>query len=99
MISASRSGLKARDAIRARRCSFHSGMIDSGDEPHRVDKGFPCLALAREDAAAVGGQAVETSPSLAGLFDPPSLQPPAFFEPIEKRIQRRDVKLHLSGRA
>src|SRR6059036_3378976 len=99
MISASRAGLSDREASRTRRWSVHSGMVDSRDEAHRVDKGFPGLALADEDAAALGGQAVEAASSLAGLLHPPSLEPPAFFQPVEERIERRDMELQLPGRA
>src|SRR2546425_10294882 len=99
MISASRIGLSDREASRARRCSVHSGMVDSRDEAHRVDESFPGLALTSEDAAALGRQAVEAPPSLAGLLHPPPLEPPAFFQPIQERIERRDMELQLSGRA
>jgi len=73
-------------------------MVDSRDEAHRVDEGFPGLALAVEDAAALSGQTIEAAPSFAQLLYPPPLEPPAFFQPIQKRVERRDMEFQLPGR-
>ena len=99
MISVSRAGISRSWARRGRRCSVQSGMVDSRDETHGVDERLPGIALAGEDAAALGGQTVEAAPSLAGLLHPPALQPPAFFQPIQERIERGDVEFELPGRA
>src|SRR5688572_9302168 len=100
MISASRVGVSESEASRARRCSrqFGSGMVDSRDQAHRVDEGFPRFALAGENAAPLGGEAVEPAPPLAGFLHPLSLEPSALFEAIQQRIQRRDVEFELPGR-
>src|SRR5687767_5321835 len=95
MISASRGWLKDSEASRARTSSFHSGMVGSRNEIHRVHESLPGLALARKHAASLGGQAVEPPPALAGLLHPPSQQPSAFFEPVEERIERRHMELQL----
>src|SRR5688500_4230264 len=99
MISASRVGFIRKAASRGRRCSVQSGMVDSRDETHGVDEGLPSVALASEDAAALGCQAVEPSPALSSFLHPSPLQPPTLFEPIQERIKRRDMELQLTGRA
>src|SRR5262245_26918853 len=105
MISASRAGLRRRLASRARSCVVHgaelfdwSGMVHSGDKPHRIDEGLPGVALARQHASAFGREAVETSAPLSRLFHPLALQPPALLEAIEQGIQGRDVELQLAAR-
>src|SRR5262245_37244737 len=98
MISASRAGVSRNPARRARRSAVHSGIVHSGNEAHRFDKGFPRAALACQDLSPGSGQAVETPSSLPGLLDPPALQPAAFLESIEERIERRDMELECSVR-
>src|SRR5262245_15514812 len=97
MISTSRAALSRSGARRERRCSLQSGMVDSRDEAHGVDECFPGVALACENAAALGGKTVEASAALASLLDPLSLKPPTLFQPVEQRIQGRDVKLQLAS--
>src|SRR5262245_7469253 len=93
MISASRVGRSRSVARRCRRSPFQSGMIDSRDEAHRLDERFPGLALAGEDAPALGREAVEAAPPLAGLLDPAAAQPAALLEAVEQGVERRDVEL------
>ena len=69
------------------------------DQAHGLDKGFPRLALAREHAATLGCQRIETPAALAGLPDPATLQPLALFQPVQQGIQRGDMKLELALRA
>src|SRR5918996_5622939 len=100
MISVSRAGLSDSEASRACRCSVHdgSGLVDSRDEAHCVDEDFPGFALAGEDAAPLGGEAVEAAPPLAGFLDPSSLEPSALFESIQQRVERRDMEFQLPAR-
>src|SRR5688572_11578893 len=113
MISASRPGLRCNSARRGRRWSTHSpldsvggdpafidesGMVDSGDEAHRVHERLPGMALPRQHTAALGGEAVEAPPPLAGLLDPLPLQPAPLLEAIQERIERRDVELQMTAR-
>src|SRR5688572_822132 len=74
-------------------------MVDSRDETHGLDKVFPSVALAREHAAPFSRQTIETAPSLTGLLHPSALQPAAFFQAIQKRIERRHMEFELSARA
>src|SRR5262245_11958130 len=99
MISASLPALSCNRASRGRRCSVHSGMVDSGNETHSVDEGLPSIAVARQHPAAFSRQTVEAATTLPGPLDPPALQPAAFFQPIEERVQRCDVELQLPCRA
>src|SRR5262245_14531328 len=98
-ISASRAGGSATFLKRARISGPQSGMFASCYQAHGFDERLPRLLLAREDAAAVRGQPVESPPSLAGLLDPCPLDPPALLEPVEQRIERVDVEHEAAGRA
>src|SRR5437870_7144668 len=95
MISASRSGRRRRRARRGRRSEVHSGMVDSRNETHRVDEDPPGVALAAKDVSAFARKRVEAAPALAGLLHPPALEPAAFFESVQQRIERGDVELQL----
>src|SRR5574339_259019 len=99
MISASRAGLSRRVASRCRRSPVQSGMVDSRDEAHRLDKRLPGIALTGEDAPPLGGQAVEPAPAFASLLDPAAAQPAALLEAVEQRVERRDVKFQPPVRA
>jgi hypothetical protein len=68
-------------------------MIDSGDEPHRLDEAFPRIPLGGEDSAPGRCQAEEAAPALAGLLNPSPLQSSALLQAIEQGIQRGDVNL------
>src|SRR5262245_20665404 len=74
-------------------------MVDSGNETHGVDEGLPGIALAGQHPAAFSRQTVEAATTVPGPLDPPPLQPAAFFQPIEERVQRCDVELQLPCRA
>src|SRR5512139_3944995 len=91
-MSASRSGFKRNGASRARTSLCQSCMFGSGDPAHGLDERLPRLHLRREHAVTVRRELVEPAPPLAGLLDPGSLDPPAFLEPIQQRIQRIDVE-------
>jgi hypothetical protein len=72
-------------------------MVDSREEAHRVHERLPGVPLPRQHAAAFGGQAVEAAAALAGLFHPLALQPAAFFQAIQQRVERGNVELELAG--
>jgi hypothetical protein len=72
-------------------------MIYSRDETHRVHERPPGIALAGEDATALGSQTVEAAPPLPSFLNPPALQPAALLQPVQERVERRDVELQLSG--
>src|SRR5688500_19907079 len=69
-------------------------MVRSGDQIHGGDERLPRVALLREHAPAFNGQGIEATSPLAWLFHPPAVQPAAFFEAIEQRIERGDIELH-----
>ena len=74
-------------------------MVDSRNETHRVDEDLPGVALAAKDVSAFARERVEAAPALAGLLHPPALEPAAFFESVQQRIERGDVELQPAGRA
>src|SRR5215213_1535236 len=98
MIFDSRPGLSRSTAKRGCRYSVQSGMVDPRDETHGADESLPGIALAREHAATLRRQTVKAPPPLACLLHPSALQPATFFQPIQERIERRDVELELPGR-
>src|SRR5262245_23641270 len=67
-------------------------MFASGDAIDSANERRPGLALFLEHATAFGGQPIEPPPPLAGPLDPRTANPTTFFEPIEQRIERRDVE-------
>src|SRR5262245_9567127 len=73
-------------------------MAHSRKRCDRAHESLPSLSLLRENAMTFCGQAVETSAPLTGLLDPSPFQPAALFEPIEQRVQRRNVELDLAAR-
>jgi hypothetical protein len=73
-------------------------MADPRDSSERVNEFFPAGAVAGEHAPAFGGDLVVPLAPLPGLLDPAAGNERAFFEPVEHRVQRRDVKLqHPAG--
>jgi len=57
----------------------------------------PGAALFAEHAATGGGQPAIAAPSLARLLHAAALNPAAFLEPIQERIQRRGAERHGSA--
>src|SRR5262249_5436351 len=53
---------------------------------------LPLAALRGEHVAPSGGDGVVATPSLTGLFDPPTPDPLAFFELIERGVEGREVE-------
>src|SRR5262245_33166982 len=83
-----RAGSVRRRVISA----FQSGMADLDDAVDGGGEALPALALLGEDAPAGGGDAVVAAPALAGLLDPPSLEPAALFQLVEERIEGGDLE-------
>ena len=92
MISSSRVGDRRSDSRRERMCGFQSGMFPSRDEPHGIDELVPGPALLEQYTLTSGRDPVEAAPPLAGLLDPCPLDPAAFLEAIEQRIERVEVE-------
>src|SRR5262249_47802392 len=77
----------------------HSGIFDSCNPVDRANELAPGAALRGEDGGARRRETVVASPALAGLFDPPPLNPAAFLEAVEERIERGDAKRDDAARA
>src|SRR5215467_4954903 len=99
MISISRAGSRFRPASCFLISSCHSSMFNPRDPVNGFDKSPPTTALCRQDLFALLGQLVIAPSSLARLFDPSPLYPPALFEPVQQRIEGRDVEAEHSIRA
>ena len=67
-------------------------MTDAGDAVQRREEGAPAAALRVEDFAPRGGQAIKAAPAHAGLFHPAALDQAAALEPVERGVERSDVK-------
>jgi hypothetical protein len=60
--------------------------VSSSDEAYGLHEAFPGLALHQQHLPAFGRQTIEAAPTLGGLLDPGSRDPPALLESIEQRI-------------
>src|SRR5262245_7712752 len=98
MISASRAGSSRRPVRRGLSSSVKSAMLHSCDTGDGGDEGAPGPLVCGEHAAALRGQPVVPSTALSRLFDPPAIDPATLLEPVEQRIERRDVKLQIPVR-
>src|SRR6185436_16050926 len=65
----------------------------------RLDELAPDAAPRAEHLAAARGEAVETAPALAGLFDPAPGHPALFLELVQEGIERRRLEAQLAARA
>src|SRR5262245_55359193 len=74
-------------------------MVLSGDQAHGLYEVPPGLALAVEDAASSRSESVKAAPPLARLFHPASLQPSAFLQSVEQRVERGHMEREMSVRA
>src|SRR5687768_8608625 len=92
MISRSRAGLSDSRESRDASGAVQSGIFGPGNQPNGVHELAPVVALRREHAASLGGQAIKAPPPLARLLDPLAGEPAALFEPIQQRIQRGDLE-------
>src|SRR5262245_13683805 len=98
-ISASRDAGRFRSASRWRSSAFQSGMFELRDPSNRVDELFPGGTLRPQHRPALGGDAVIAAAPFARALDPASLNPPALFEPVEQRIERRRLEPHAAERS
>jgi len=67
-------------------------LLDRGDAVDRLREVVPRRSLPHKHSAAAGRQTVIAPPALSGLLNPSSFDPAAFFEAIERGIERGDVK-------
>src|SRR5687767_11931564 len=65
---------------------------EPGDTIQAEKERFPDAALAREHLPARRGEPIVAAPTLPRLLDPAPLDQPLFFEPVQRRIERGDVK-------
>src|SRR5262249_60069359 len=73
---------------------FHAGHLSE-----RGDETAPVGALLGEHAAARVGDAVVAAPPLARFFDPPSPNPAAIFEAVQRRVERGEREAEPAIRA
>src|SRR5258706_16145394 len=98
-MAASGVGARLRLSSRCLTSFFQSGMFGSGYAIDRGHERFPCVALCGEHLPACRSQLVITSPPLSGLLHPAALDPAAFLEPVEQRVERCNVKTQGAFRA
>src|SRR5918993_1072302 len=70
-----------------------SGILDSRDEMQPLEKLLPDRAVALERLASRGGEAVVTASTLSCLLDPEPVQESLLLHPVERRIERGDMKV------
>src|SRR5438132_85422 len=75
-----------------------SGIVDSSDPVDGFDELTPRAPLRGEHGGARLREPVVPPAALARLFDPAALNPAAFLEAIEQRIERRDAELQDAAR-
>src|SRR5215510_4528307 len=69
-----------------------SGITHLDDSLDRSHKAVPALTLLGQHAPAVRRDAVIAPPALPRLLDPAPDDPAALFEPVQERVQRRDLE-------
>src|SRR5687767_7027005 len=77
---------------RARRAATNAPQSRTALSDHLVDGGdvgLPRLALLGQDAAALGGQPIETALAMPRLLDPPALDQAAVLETKQCRVEGR----------
>src|SRR5262245_36535582 len=92
------SGARSQPGTTRRRRLRQSSITHSCDSGDGLREGDPPAAQVLERASPRRGDRVETTASLAGLFNPATGNPPAVFHAIEQRIERRDVKRQHAAR-
>src|SRR5687768_1465951 len=99
MISASLTGETLSPRSRFLTSSFQSDIFESGNTIYRFEKFTPTIPLRFQDPFSFRSQAVIAAAALTRLFDPTSLNPAAFLQAVEQRVQRRDIEAKPSVRA
>src|SRR5207237_2462882 len=92
----SASGVIGPNATRILACQCmgaSSGVTDTRDAIQRDEELVPDAALPREHLTSLARDAVVAAPSLAALLDPSSFDQSAVLQPIERRVERRHVKI------
>src|SRR5262245_24221780 len=90
---------KRKAAMRSRTIRPHSGMLYSCHPADGSNEFLPAPPLRGKCVSALMRQAVITPPSLFGLFHPAAVDPAFLLEPVEQRIQRRDVESQGAARS
>src|SRR5688500_13338438 len=91
-ISRSRSAPHASGGSWERTYDRQSRMTEPRHAIERVEERAPAAPLVGQRLAARGCQLVVPPSALAGLFNPPSLDQAGPLQPVQRRIQRRDLK-------
>src|SRR5687767_11059469 len=73
-------------------------MFASGHAVDCRDERSPPFLLRRQHLPAGGRDPIEAPPARAGLLHPPPVNPSAFFQAVEERIERSGVKLEFPAR-
>src|SRR5215210_2849205 len=97
--SCSMAAVPRRRRTRRFQSGVLSGMADPGNARERADEFLPACAMAGENAAPLGGNAVIPFAPLAGLLDPPPDDQPALLEAVQHRIEGGDMKFEHAARA
>src|SRR6187399_157205 len=92
MIPASSAGGRLNIARPRRNSCVHSDMLELRDAADGVDEVGPRAAVRSQLLAPERREFVEPAPALTRALDPPPLNPAAVFEPVQKRIERRDLE-------
>src|SRR6266705_3064571 len=74
-------------------------MFHPGDATDCGDELAPCIALRGEHLRALRREAVVPAAALAGLLDPPAVNPPALLEAIEHGVERGDAERENAARS
>src|SRR5919197_3251306 len=102
-MSAARAGSTSSVSRRARTSALKSRssasrMFDPRDAVQRREERAPASPLRVECFLSLWGEAIETAAARVAPLDPASLNEPAALEPVQRRIQRRDMELQRTVR-
>src|SRR5918993_2675291 len=99
MMSSRRDGGRPISSSRRSTATRQSSMIERHDPIDGCHEIAPAAALRGKHTPPSGSQAIEPAPAFAWLLDPGATYPAAPLEPVEQRIQRRDVETNGAARA
>src|SRR5215831_5091694 len=90
---------KRREAMRSRTISPHSGMLYSCHPADGSNEFLPALPLRGKRVSTLTRKTVIPPPPLLGLFDPAAVDPAPLLQPVQQRIERRDVESQGAARS
>src|SRR5438046_6321315 len=96
--SAVQSGM-LRICAKAAFAVFALRMTNARHAVQRGEERAPASTLRVEHGLPLGGNPVEAAPPRAGFLDPAALDQSAPLQPVERRVQRRDVELQRAVRS